>query len=98
MRTKGAPVAGVGFSFFFFKLFFVVIFHRILGIGRDWERSSNPVPLPEQGILFEQRKIKLLGWNITILEQRCFENLSAVWPVVLCHESLSWVYGFSSYH
>lgn len=70
----------------------------MLGIGRDWERSSNPVPLPEQGILFEQRKIKLLGWNITILEQHCFENLSAVWPVVLCHESLSWVYGFSSYH
>lgn len=69
----------------------------MLGIGRDLERSSNPVPLLEQGILFEQRKLNL-GWNITILEQRCFENLLAVWPVVLCHESLSWVYGFSYYH
>lgn len=99
MRTKGAPVASVVWVFYFLIIIiFCCYFHIMLGIGRNWERSSNPVPLLEQGILFEQRKIKLLGWNITILEQRCFENLLAVWPVVLRHESLSWVYGFSYYH
>lgn len=68
-RTKGAPVAsvlwvlGVWIFFFAFLLLFFVL-HRTLGIGRDLERSSNPVPLLERGILVEQRKLN--SWDGTL--------------------------------
>lgn len=67
MRTKGAPVASVLWVLgvcFFLPFCCCFVLHRMLGIGRDLEKSSNPVPLLERGIFVEQRKLN--SWDGTL--------------------------------